>query len=330
MAPLIGSPGVSATLRRQLPYFGQGAISLFYPAPNALSYYSVRYGKLTDTLIALAVNGGGNQIIRSKDRGISFASIAEPNTRQWTGLDTDGRGRWVGVAQSGLAAGMAMYSDDDGLTWHAATMPSNNAWQDVCWAGGYGASARFVAVANTGVAAGQVAISTDGGQTWAVSAGGAAVTRAWNAINYGNGVLIAVAYDGGGDQTMWSNDGGDSWNGVAEAVTRQWDGIIYSPELARWVAVAYDSLADNIQYSDDDGQSWIAGTCNSINPDWSEVAWGNDRFVAAAGNQGRMGISPDGRIFNHIPDGTTTANSNKSICFAYDRFVAVGTVIRIC
>lgn len=330
MAPLIGPQGVSATQRRQLPYFGQGGISMFFPAPNALSYYSVRFGKYTGTLIALAVNGGGNQIIRSVDLAYNWSSIAEPNTRQWTGLDTDGKGRWVGVAQNGLAAGMAMYSDDDGQTWNAATMPNNNAWQDVCWAGGYGASARFVAIANTGAAATQVAITEDGGQTWRLSTNGAAAARAWNAINYGNGVLIAVAYDGAGDQTMWSNDGGDTFNGVAEAVTYQWDGLIYAPELGRWVAVAYQSVADNIMYTDDDGQSWTAGTCNSTNPDWAEVAWGNNRFCAAAGNQGRMGISPDGRIFNHIADSDPTARSSKSICWAYDRFVAVHQVIRIC
>jgi photosystem II stability/assembly factor-like uncharacterized protein len=330
MALLIGPAGVSATLRRQLPYFGQGAIGLLFPCPNALSFRSVRYGNLTDTLIALAVAGGGNQIIRSKDRGYSWASIAEPNTRQWTGLDTDGRGRWVGVAQNGVAAGMAMYSDDDGLTWNPATMPSTNAWQDVCWAGGFGASARFVAVANTGVAAGQVAISTDGGATWAVSAGGAAVTRAWNAINYGNGVLIAVAYDGAGDQTMWSNDGGDSWNGVAESVTRQWDGIVFSPDLARWLAVALDSFTDNVMYSDDDGQSWTTGYCQSINADWSEVAWGNGRFCLSASNQGRVGISPDGRLINHIADSDPTSRQYYSVCWAYDRFVMTGSVIRIC
>lgn len=327
MDPRIGGAGVNATLRRQLPYFGQGAVSMFFPAPNALSYYSVRFGKYTGTLIALAVNGGGNQVIRSVDLAYNWSSIAEPGARQWTGLATDGLGNWVGVAQNGVAAGMAMYSADDGQSWSAATMPGVSAWQDVCYDE---ANDRFVAIANTGLAANQVAISTDKGQTWRYSTNPAAAARAWNAINYGNGVLIAVAYDGAGDQTMWSSDGGDTWNGVAEAVTRQWDGLIYAPELARWVAVAYDSLADNIQYSDNDGQAWTAGTCNSINPDWAEVAWGNSRFCAAAGNQGRMGISPDGRVFNHIADSDVTARSSRSICWAYDRFVAVHQIIRIC
>jgi hypothetical protein len=326
----LGFPGVNATLRPQLPYFGNGAIGLLIPCPNALSFRSVRFGKNTGTLIALAVNGGGNQIIRSTNRAYNWSSIAEPNTRQWSGLDTDGRGRWVGVAQNGLAAGMAMYSDDDGLTWNPATMPSTNAWQDVCWAGGYGASARFVAIANTGLAPTQVAISTDGGATWAVSAGGAAAARAWNAINYGNGVLIALSYDGAGDQTMWSNDGGASWNGVAESITRQWDGIGYSEDLQRWLAVAFQSVTDNVMYSDDDGQSWTTGYCQSTNADWCEVAWGNGRFCLSASNQGRVGISPNGELINHIPDGDPTARQYYSVCWAYDRFVMVGSVIRIC
>lgn len=325
----IGFPGVNTTIQKQIPYFGQGAIGLLFPAPNGLSYRSVRFSKYTNTLIALAVNGGGNQIIRSSDRGYNWASIAEPNTRQWTGLDTDGRGRWVGVGQNGVAAGMAIYSDDDGVTWNLATMPNTNAWQDVCWAGGIGASARFVAVANTGAAATQVAISEDGGQTWRLSTNGAAVARQWNAINYGNGVLIAVSYDGGGDQTMWSNDGGDTFNGVAESITRQWDGIVYSEDLGRWLAVAFHSVSDNVMYSDDDGQSWTTGLCQSINADWSEVAWGNGRFCLSASNQGRVGISPNGELINHIPDGDPTSRQYYSICWAYDRFVLVGSVIRI-
>lgn len=314
------------TLPRQLPYFGNGAIGLLFPAPNALSYRSVRYGKFTDTLIALAVNGGGNQIIRSTDRAYNWSVIAEPNTRQWTCLATDNRGHWVGIAQNGVAAGMAMYSNDDGLTWNLATMPSTNSWQDVTWDEAHG---WFVAVAATGLAPTQVAISQDFGVTWRVSTNGAAAARQWHGINYGNGVLIAVAYDGAGDQTMWSNDGGDTWTGVAEAVTRQWEHVVYSPELARWAACSFDSLTDNNMYSDDDGQSWTAGTCQSTNPDWSEVAWGNGRFAYAAQNQGRVGISPDARLINHIADSDPTARQYFSVCWAYDRFVYTGSVIRI-
>lgn len=324
----IGFPGVQAALFRQLPYFGHGAVSLLYPNPNALTYQAVRWGKYTNTLIALAVNGAGNQIIKSVDLAASWASKAEPGARQWTGVATDGSGHWVGVAQNGVAAGMAMYSDDDGDNWSAATMPGTSAWQDVCYDE---ENDRFIAIANTGAAATQVAISTDKGHTWRYSTNPAAATRQWNAINYGNGVVIAVAYDGAGDQTMWSTDGGDTWNGVAEAVTRTWDCIVYSPELARWVAGSYDSFADNIMYSDDDGQSWTSGSCYSINLDWAAIAWGNHRFVAAAGNQGRMGISPDGRAFNQYADSDPTARSSRSICYAYNRFVAVGmNVIRVC
>ena len=129
---------------------------------------------------------------------------------------------------------------------------------------------------------------------------------------------------------MWSNDGGDTWNSVTESVTRQWDGLCYSEDLARWVAVAYHSVSDNIMYSDNDGQSWSIGYCHSTNADWAEVAWGNGRFCAAAGNQGRMGVSPNGELFLHIADADPTARNGRSICWAYDRFVAIANVVRIC
>jgi hypothetical protein len=307
--------------------FGIGSPGLFVLPPNGLNHGCVRYSYGKDVLVALSYEGSGNQIIRSTNRGKNWSVIPEPSTRYWTGLANDGKSRWVAVAQDGAAVGMAMYSADDGVNWTLATMPSANAWQDVCYISGSGGSARFVAVANNGIAATQFAVSIDGGQNWSVSPGGAPSTQTWAAVNNHGNVVVAVSAS---NVTARSSDGGDNWSAVAASATRSWNGVIYASDIGVWLAVANTASATNVMYSINDALSWVSGTCSTNVPAWRDVSYGNGRFFIVAGNEGSVGLSPDGRLVNHIPDAETTARLYFSCCWARDRFIAVGTYVRIC
>jgi hypothetical protein len=308
---------VDLSSKLQRPYAGTGMSSFFVMAPNGLSYHSIRYGD--GVWLAVAVNGLANQqVVKSVDGGFTWTAKTVPGVRQWTGLAYCGLKRWVAVAQNGAVAGQAMYSTDHGETWNSATTPVSIGWQSVAYGNGI-----CIAVANTGLIGEQVMRSTDFGATWWLSAGGAAALRQWNAVCFANGRFIAVAYDGGGDQTMYSTDLGQNWVGVAEAATMQWDGVCYDGK-SRVVAVAFQSVPNNVMYSDNLGTSWKQGSLLGITSDWAEVAYGNNCWCAVAGNIGRLGYSPDGIAFRNQPFVDNTAM--YAIDYGQGRFISCGNL----
>lgn len=121
------------------------------------------------------VGGGGvaaDQTITTID-GTTYASVASPGERNWTGVSWNGTATstWVAVANDGVAAGSVMTNNEAGLaaatTWTsrtAATDPTTNPWISV--AAQQGATGTMVAVASSGAQATRVMRSTNDGATW--------------------------------------------------------------------------------------------------------------------------------------------------------------------
>jgi hypothetical protein len=105
----------------------------------------------------------------------------------WRSVDAASGGRVVAVADTGTDR--AMYSDDNGASWTAASAPTSG-WKSVTHGPDPSGANTFVAVAADG--SDRVMTSTDG-STW--TAAPAASASDWRAVAWGEGVFAAVAYN---------------------------------------------------------------------------------------------------------------------------------------
>jgi hypothetical protein len=112
----------------------------------------------------------------------------------------------------------------------------------------------------------------------------------WRSVAYGNGLFVAVSYDGTGNRVMTSPDG-ITWTSRT-SVDRAWYSVAYGNGL--FVAVSYDGTGNRVMTSPD-GITWTSRTSAADN-DWRSVAYGNGLFVAVSstGTGNRVMTSPDG------------------------------------
>lgn len=240
-------------------------------SPVLNAWNDICYGN--GVYIAVSTNGVGNQILRSTDNAVTWSSIVEPVTLQYTGVCYAGNATFVACAQNGLG-NQFMRSTDNGVNWTSVAEPANLAWQCI-ESDGYG---NVIALANNG-AGNQVAQSADYGANWNSRA--ESTTRLWTAACFGNGLLIA------GNSTattayMYSYDNGVTWNTGNNAAASQVKGIAYLPSLHRWVMGSENYTNIRMTVSDN-GLDWTDQnqiTSGGASAFCHDVAASNDRFVA--------------------------------------------------
>ena len=105
----------------------------------------------------------------------------------------------------------------------------------------------------------------------------AAEANSWLSVAYGNGVWVAVSYDGT-NKVMRSTDDGATWTAIASAEANEWRSVAYGNGV--WVAVARTGT-NRVMRSTDDGENWTAVAATADN-NWVSVAHGNGVWVAVA------------------------------------------------
>ncbi len=113
----------------------------------------------------------------------------------------------------------------------------------------------------------------------------------WQSVAYGNGMYVAVAYNGSGNRVMTSTDG-ITWAIRTSAADNQWLSVTYGNGL--FVAVSNTGTGNRVMTSPD-GITWTSRTSAADNS-WYSVTYGNGLFVAVAstGSGNRVMTSPDG------------------------------------
>ena len=149
-----------------------------------------------------------------------------------------------------------------GLAFEAATLPSSEIWQSVC----YG-NDEFVAVATN---SNKAAYSVDG-ITW--TAATLPSSESWWSVCYGNDEFVAVATNS--NKAVYSADG-ITWTAAKLPVPESWQSVCYGN--GKFVAVAYGG--SKAVYSAD-GITWTAATLPG-SEGWQSVCYGNGKFVAVA------------------------------------------------
>ena len=147
-----------------------------------------------------------------------------------------------------------------------------------------------------------------------------AADNGWLGVTYGNGLFVAVAYDGT-DRVMISPDG-INWTSQTAAVDNSWGGVTYGNGL--FVAVS-DTGSGNRVMTSPDGINWTS-QISAVDNDWRGITYGNGLFVAVAftGTGNRVMTSPDG--INWTSRTSAADNNWLSVAYGNGIFVAVGNV----
>src|SRR4030042_3030153 len=134
----------------------------------------------------------------------------------------------------------------------------------------------YVAVA-TGVATCQNNTDPRGG-TWTSRT--MPVSSAWQSVDYGNGIIVAVSSTSGVIAAT-SIDGGTTWVQRTLPTSTTWYTVKYG-DLAtndKWVAV---SSGGNYAATSPDGCTWTAKSITGSTYAWKSLAYGNGVWVALA------------------------------------------------
>ena len=145
-----------------------------------------------------------------------------------------------------------------------------------------------------------------------------ATNNSWVGITYGNGIFVAISYDGTGNRVMTSPDG-VTWTVRTSATDNSWYGVTYGNGI--FVAVSFNGTGNRVMTSPD-GITWTSRNSAADN-DWYSVTYGNGIFVAVAGSGSgnRVMTSPDGITWTS----RTSASDNLwfDVTYGNGLFVAV-------
>ena len=173
----------------------------------------------------------------------------------------------------------------------------------------------------TGV--GQDAISTPSG-AWV-----------WRGIDYSPdlGLFVAVAATGPAtNQFAMTSPDGETWTSRTLSHNFEWRSVAWSPDLGLFAAVANGGTASTRVATSPDGITWTFRTTPSYGIQFTDVVWGDGRFVAVGDgvDSGSLGYlvstSDDGITWNRIHAGTNKQLSGVAHNAGGSVFVAVALV----
>jgi hypothetical protein len=265
--------------------------------PAIAEWTSVRYGQglfyaTASDNVAASSEDGLNWTLRDvpyatvditvtkKDINDAYAANTLPATGTWSDMIYDGS-KFVAIGYDATPLPIAAYSTD-GQSWTAGTLPAsggNNQYTTI----GYNGSNLYVAIIGGDGGTNDIATSTDG-ITFSNVANAMASNSFWEDIVWGEGKFVAMKGDASSvntssDGTTWTNytiSGGSSENSA----------IAYGDVSGTgyFVIVSGYSTGSQIASYSTDGQSWTSGSNLPSSDVWSSVAYGNELFVAVAGN----------------------------------------------
>ncbi len=265
-------------------------------AAEANEWMDVCYGN--GTFVAVAQTGT-NRIMYSKD-GINWTAVASPEANSWQSV-TYGNGLFVAVASDGTNEGMV---SPDGVTWTAIPM-DDNVYNGIHYDNGV-----FIASCVGTIPSKQYSFD---GINWFDGANNYASAK--KALAFGNGRWIHSRTTG----FRYSTDNGLTWpNDVS--VAGGWEGIAYGGGF--FAAVASGGVSGNRIQTSVDGSTWTVRTPPTTST-WSDVVYGNKKFVAVARN-GDIAYS-ENDIATWTGATEPESNSWESVCYGNGMFVAVAS-----
>jgi hypothetical protein len=143
-------------------------------------------------------------------------------------------------------------------------------------------------------------------------------TLDWRSVAYGNGIFVALAFDGSGNRVQISSDG-IHWRPVNSSVANSnpWRAITYG----NGVFVAVCGAVSHRVMTSTDGQHWTAHL-SAVQNDWRDVAFGNGMFVAVSFNgasSNRIMASYNGKDWFSTP--VSSSLNPRSVCFGNGMWV---------
>lgn len=151
-----------------------------------------------------------------------------------------------------------------------------------------------------------------------VFAASATFGRNYTAVCYGNGLYVALAYDGVTLGRVMTSPDGVTWTQQSAPVITTWYGICYGRGL--FVAVGYSGSTTNVMTSPD-GINWTLRTAGNNGAYYTSVVFARGLFVATASGDAHVLTSSDGITWT--PHAVPQANAWWSITFGNGLFVAV-------
>ena len=300
--PAVGEPQpLSASIRPADPL---DEWSWRNPLPSGNAYSAVAYGN------GIFVAVGPGTILTSSD-GITWS---ENGSVFWDGDlygVTYGNGLFVAVGYKVSPASTLSafaYVSQDGRTWSGVTLPIA---QTVLYSVAFG-NGRFVAVGRGGgngadAVHRSVILTSRDGRTWAPAFSDA--SDGLYGITYCNDKFVAV-----GAGILTSSDGVVWTRRVSSGVMWQ--------SNASYGNGTYVTLTPDGVYTSSDGITWTLGDASEFAVSLLNiVAWGNDTFVAATGNQ-QIFTSSDGITWT--VQALPAAADFKAVVYANNQFVVIG------
>jgi len=267
----------------------------------------------------VTLNSGGEQYVRLDTCTISGADLggATPlndititatainsSTGAIVDFDFSGYGQkgvFVALPDSGTGAQIST----DGETWTSSTL--TNAWTWLDQANGLiddgSSTTKPSAIVALAVAGGNTVVNTSAdGENWSVPASqpNLAVTSTAS-VAFGN-VGVAdnrfVIISDNSQDIYYSTDGGASWTTVSSALpSTGFTKLVFGKK--RFIAIKEGS--QEIAYSDNGGATWTQElTALPVTSNWSDVAFGNNMFVAVATNSVNGAYSQDGVTWTSV------------------------------
>jgi hypothetical protein len=270
--------------------------------------------------------------------GITWTARTAAASNIWRSVtygEPSAGGLFVAVTTSGTNRVMTSL---DGITWTAGNAATPSEWESVTYGNGLFVAVGWVdefvendpddfMAGGAFVLSGRVMTSPDG-ITW--TSRSAAADSNWKSVTYGNGLFVAVAFDGTGNRVMTSPDG-ITWTARTAAAASGWYGVTYGMIDSSVTSTASGTLVPgfvavanggtNRVMTSPDGITWTARTAAEASG-WNSVTYGDGLFVAVAnGGTNKVMTSPDGITWTSLADG---ASFNwLSVTYGNGLFVAV-------
>ena len=164
-----------------------------------------------------------------------------------------------------------------------------------------------ISIAQQGTATISSAAMTN--NTWTIRT--PASSNYWQAITFGNGIFVAVSWDG----AVMRSTNGINWTSSTPSVSGiMWNSVTYGNSL--FIATGGSSAI----MSSPDGITWTTRT-NPSSYSGQSTAYGNGMFVSISYNSNSISTSPDGITWTERTG--TDSNAWRSITYGNGLFVAV-------
>ena len=306
-------------------YFIEPRIEFYQPGTNQVvglelppvqgEYKNLAYGNRK----FIACTSSGNLAAVSSDGADLWNIISLPTSAFWSSL-TYGNRYWVmtSIGGAGISGSKVLYSNSDGTSWKTSYLPSLSAWTSSTFGNG-----KFVAISS-------------GAAYWnltptVVSSSG--LGAKFTVTNFGTSFRVSINNGGDGPglggylaldtlKILGTQVGGTSpANDIAITVTEVAGGQILAITSSGTSPGGGNAAP---AYSTNGGATWQSGS-GLTNLGWSDITYGNGKFVTIASGSRASAYSTNGITWTVLTTALPVSSTWSSVTFGNNKFVAVSS-----